>query len=241
MKMNAETAGWGRRYQTALSRYLKQGSAASLLPALRLGRQAVALGLETLDIALFHEQAQISPVSPGGPSVPQQSRCERAKDFFAETLVPVEKTHSAALKAAVRVDQLTRALHQRTVEASASTRHLARNITLREAAEASLRKSGKACTQLVQESNSLQTRLRNQTGKILSTQEEERQKTSLQLQDEIAQTLLAINIGLLALKTSAKANTEKLEKEIASTQRLVRESVKRINRFAHEFAIQHKN
>ena len=240
MKMDAETADWSRRYQTALSRYLKQGSAASRLPALRLGRQAVALGLETLDIALFHEQAQLSPVSLGGPAVPQQNRCERAKEFFAETLVPVEKTHSAALKAAVRVDQLTRALYQRTLEASASTRHLAQSITQREAAEASLRKSGKDCTKLVQESNSLLTRLRNQTGKILSAQEEERQKTSRQLQDEIAQTLLAINIGLLALKTSAKANTEKLEKEIASTQRLVRESVKRINRFAHEFAIQYK-
>ena len=46
-----------RRYQAALRRYLQQGPAASLHPAVRLGRQAVALGLETLDLAVIHEQA----------------------------------------------------------------------------------------------------------------------------------------------------------------------------------------
>lgn len=44
-------------YQAALRRYLKPGSAADARPALRLGRRAVALGLETLDLALIHEQA----------------------------------------------------------------------------------------------------------------------------------------------------------------------------------------
>ena len=240
MKMNAETTEWSRRYQTALRRYLKQGPAASVRPAQRLGRQAVALGLVTLDIAQIHEQAQKSFISAGGPSAPNPVNNELAKNFFDETIVPIEKTHGTALKVAVRVDQQTRALHQRTVESSASARHLARSITQREAAEATLKKSGRDSALLLKETNVLQKRLRAQTREVLSVRELERQKNSRHLQDEIAQTLLAINIGLLALKTSAKASTEKLEKEIASTQRLVRESIKRINRSAHEFVIQHK-
>jgi Phosphoserine phosphatase RsbU, N-terminal domain len=49
-------------YQTALRRYLQQGSAASLRPALKLGKWAVKYGLETLDLALIHEQALIAQV-----------------------------------------------------------------------------------------------------------------------------------------------------------------------------------
>lgn len=56
MKSNVQTADWAQRYETALRRYLKQGPEARLQPALRLGRQAVALGLETLNVAVIHEQ-----------------------------------------------------------------------------------------------------------------------------------------------------------------------------------------
>ena len=41
-------------------------------------------------------------------------------------------------------------------------------------------------------------------------------------------------------KEAAKANTGSLKKEIASTQRLVKQSVKTINRFAREFGLQHE-
>jgi Histidine kinase. len=51
-------------------------------------------------------------------------------------------------------------------------------------------------------------------------QEDERQKISHQLQDGIAQTLLGINVRLLALKTAAKGNTANLKKDIASILRL---------------------
>ena len=82
--------------------------------------------------------------------------------------------------------------------------------------------------------------MRHLTRKILSAQEDERQKTSRQLHDEIAQTLLAINVRLLTLKKAAKANTENLKKEIAETQRLVKQSVKTIQRLAHEFGVHHE-
>ena len=241
MKRKAEIAGWARRYRTALRRYLKQGASAGLLSAERLGRQAVTLGLETLDLAKVHEQALIPLVAADSSPAERQCVAERAKGFFDEAIVPIERTHRSALKADVRATQLTETLNRRTAESSASTQHLAQSITERQLAEASLKKSGKNRVKLMQESSRLQNSIQSQTRSILTAQEDERHKTSLHLQDEIAQTLLAINIRLLTLKTSAKASTEKFEDEIATTQRLVRKSIKRINRFAHEFDTQHKN
>src|SRR6266705_1850701 len=46
-----------QRYATALRKHLVQGPRASLQSARGLGRQAVAIGLETLDVARIHEGA----------------------------------------------------------------------------------------------------------------------------------------------------------------------------------------
>jgi signal transduction histidine kinase len=240
VKMNAKKSGWSRRYQTALRKHLGQGPGASLQPALGLGRQAVALGLETLDVAEFHEQALMTVASPGGSSRARQKKIERAKSFFAATIVPIEKTHRAALKADVRVNQLTQTLRRRTVESSASTRRLKRSIIQRRMVEESLKKSGDHHTHLLAESRRLQKHLRHLTREILSAQEDERQKTSHQLHDEVAQNMIAIDLPLLTLKKAARTSTASLKKEIAKTQRLVKESAKRLNRFDHEFVIRHK-
>jgi glutamine synthetase adenylyltransferase len=49
-----------QQYVAALEKHLKQGPQASLEPALKMGREAVALGLETLDLARIHEQALVT-------------------------------------------------------------------------------------------------------------------------------------------------------------------------------------
>ena len=185
------------------------------------------MGLETLALALIHEQALASLAASDGSVKTRKRTVNRAKLFFAETLLPIEKKHGAAMKANVRVNQMAQALHRRTVESASSTRHLKRNIIKRQKAEAALKKSGSDRTKLLRQSDNLHTLLREETRKIMSAQEKERKKNSLQLQNEVAQTLLAINIGLLALKTSAEANTRKFSKEIANTQRLVRASIKK--------------
>ena len=59
-------------------------------------------------------------------------------------------------------------------------------------------------------------------------QEHERKKISLELQDEIAQTLLGINVRLLTLKQHARNNTNGFKQEIASTQALVVQSAKSV-------------
>lgn len=236
--MKDDRERWAKRYQAAIRRCLRQGSPTSLASAVKLGREAASLGLETLDVALIHELAMKPMAARAGSAVARKKASERAKCFFSETIGPIEQTHLAAQKADVRVNLLIRSLRQRTLEAKDSARLLERSIAQRVVAEASLKRRGQDQARLLQESNSLQSRLKSHTCKMLSAQEVERKKTSLQLQDEVAQTLLAIHIRLLALKVAAKASGDKLEREIDHTQRLVNASVKRISRFAHEFAIQ---
>jgi signal transduction histidine kinase len=65
-------------------------------------------------------------------------------------------------------------------------------------------------------------------------QENERKKISLELQDEIAQTLLGINVRLLSLKQQSRNSTKGFKNEIASTRRLVVESAKSVRRVARE-------
>jgi signal transduction histidine kinase len=238
--VNAGEAGWFRRYQSELRKHVRFGPRSSRRGAQLLGLRAVALGMETLDVARFHVQALMRLASTGGSSRTTQKVIERAKIFFAETVVPIERTHGAAMKADVRVNQLTQRMRRRTAESSASTRRLERGIAQSKAAEAALMRSGKRRRRLLRESHRLQNRLQRQTRKILTAQENERQRTSRELHDEVAQALLAIHLRLLTLKTSAKANTGDLEKEIAQTQGLVQDSVKTIGWLAHEIGVNHE-
>jgi two-component system, NarL family, sensor histidine kinase DegS len=228
-------------YLAALRQHLQADPKANSPPALRLGRQAVALGLETLALARLHAQALATLVPPGGSSRTRESLVKRARAFFAEAVAPIEQTHRAALKAGTHLKQLDQTLRQRAVESSVSARHLKRGILQRQAAEAALKKSRKQRHKLLAESRRLQQHSRHLTHEILSAQEEEWRKISHQLHDEIAQILLGIHVRLLTLKKAAKANTGSLKKEIASTQRLVKQSVRTIHQFAYEVGLHHES
>ena len=121
-----------------LRKHLKQGPQASLQPARGLGRQAVASGLETLDVARIHEQALATLEA----SSSRDGIIKRAGMFFAEAITPIEKTHRAALKANARLDQLNKKLGRRTVDLAASNRSLKQGIAQRKAVEQALKKSG---------------------------------------------------------------------------------------------------
>jgi uncharacterized protein YdaT len=160
-------------------------------------------------------------------------------DIFAEAIAR-SRNHRAALKANVRLSQLNKTLRRRAVDLAVSNRHLKQGIVQRKAVEIALKKSREHYKKLLRESRHLQEHLRHLTHQILSAQEDKRGQISRELHDEIAQTLLGINVRLLTLKKEATFNTEGLKKEIASAQRLVEESVKTVNRFAREFGISHK-
>jgi signal transduction histidine kinase len=112
---------------------------------------------------------------------------------------------------------------------------LQRGVERRKTMEAALKQSGEHYAKLLKDSLQLQEGLRQLTHHVMTAQEEERRKISRELQDEIAQTLLGINVRLLSLKQEARTNTKGLKNEIASTQRLVVNSAKSVRRAAREF------
>jgi signal transduction histidine kinase len=234
--MKRKLSGLSGRYLAALQRHLKQGPRASLQPARGLGRQAVSLGLETLDVARIHEGA-LAALELGSR---RNGLIKRADLFFTETITPIEETHRAALTANARYSQLNKTLGQRTVELDASHRSLKRDITQRKTVEAALKQSGEHSQKLLEESLALQKHLQHLAHRILSAQEDNRNRISHELQDEIAQTLLGINVRLLTVKKGAELHTKGLRKEIANTQRLVNISAKSIERFARELGKHHE-
>src|SRR6266480_5722213 len=94
--MKRKLTGLLRQYQAALRKHLKQGPRASLQPPQGLGRRAMIIGLETLDLARIHEQALISLVLPGYSPGTREAMVRRAGIFFAEAITPIEKTHRTA-------------------------------------------------------------------------------------------------------------------------------------------------
>lgn len=220
-----------QRYQAALRQHLRQGPEASLQAAHDLGREAAALDLETLDMARIHESA----LAILEASSSRDGFIERAGIFFSEAITPIEKTHHAALKANVRLRQLSKSLGRRTVDLATTNRSLQKGILRRESAQKALKKSVQHSRKLLQESRRLQKQLQGLTRQLLSAQENKRRKISRNLHDEIAQTLLGINLRLFMLKKEAASKALGLKKEIASTRRLVDKSVKRIKRFAQNF------
>jgi signal transduction histidine kinase len=229
--MKQKSNGLSQQYVTALRKHLKQGSQASLQPALGLGRRAVALGLETLELARIHERAIVTLEAASGKDGIEK----RAKIFFNEAITPMVETHRVARRSNVHLSRMKETLNQRTEELAVTNRQLQRGIIRRKVMDDAFEKNGKHNSKCLEESLQLQKRLRLLTHRVMAAQEDERKSISRELQDEIAQTLLGINVRLLSLKQEARRNTKGLKNEIASTQRLVVKSAKSVRRVAREF------
>ena len=229
--MKQKPNGLSQRYVAALRRHLKPGPRAGLRPALRLGHQAVTLGLETLDMARIHEHALATLELSNG----KNRATQRAEIFFNEAITPIVETHRAAQQSNADLHRLNEPLGRRTAELAATNRQLKRDISRHKSVEAALKKSGVHYSKLLKDSLQLQESLRQLSHQLLVAQEDERKKMSVELQNEIAQTLLGLNVRLLSLKQEARSNTKGLKNEIASTQRLVIRSAKSVRRVAREF------
>src|SRR5438132_765092 len=123
MRQSTMKLTWRRlsqRYGEALRRHLKQDPATSLRSAGGWGRQAVARGVETLDVARMHAAALAMLEISGNRNGIEK----RAEKFFAEAIIPIENTHEAARKSRGRLGRLKERLDRRTVELAVSNRSL---------------------------------------------------------------------------------------------------------------------
>jgi signal transduction histidine kinase len=220
-----------KRYVTALRAHLKRGAGASFGPAVSVGRHAADLGLQTLQLALVHQQALVALEL----SAQKDGEVKRAEVFFSEAVTPIIARHKAARETRLELDRLSKALSRRTAELVASNHELRLGVVERERVEAALKRSGAHYNRLLSDSFRLHQRLRHLTHQVLEAQENERKHISRELQDEIVQSLLGINVRLLSLKEDARRNTKGLKKEIASTQELVAQSARSVRKVAREF------
>jgi PAS domain S-box-containing protein len=109
---------------------------------------------------------------------------------------------------------------------------LEKEIVRRQAVEDSLRISEQQQHELLEQSRSLQQQLREMSRGNLLALETERSRISQDLHDDIAQTLVGINVQLEALARRAEITPKVLRQDITRTQRLVSTAVKSILRFA---------
>jgi signal transduction histidine kinase len=231
--MKRKLNGLPQHYVAALRAHLRRPKT-SLPMARSLGRRAMALGLQTLDLARVHERALIALVLPDGPPRARAAMVRRAGKFFAEAVTHIEKTHRTAREANASLNQTVRTLNQRSAALIASNRQLQQEIRRRKSVETSLRRSERHHSRLLEQSCQMQEQLRRLSRQLLLAQEEERKTISRELHDEIAQTLTGINVRLAALKTEATRSNKGLQAKISSTQRLVEKSVAIVHRFARE-------
>src|SRR4051812_32739353 len=142
---------FSRRYQAALLTYLKQGSKARLQLAHGMGKQALAVGLQTLDLAKLHEKILVTDVLPNRTSGKRVALIKRAGTFFAEAIIPLETIHRGTREAAVHLNKIVEMLSQRTVELAASNVDLKQEIVQRKAVEEALKKSEHHYSQLLEQ------------------------------------------------------------------------------------------
>jgi signal transduction histidine kinase len=223
-----------RRYQTALRTHLKQGRHASLELARDPGREVLAAGLQTLDLARLHEKTLIAGVVHGCPANKHADLINQDGMFFAVAIAPIEKTRRGTREVTTQLKAVVETLSQRTMELAASNLELSREIRQSKAAEKALKKSERHYTRLLEQSNRLQEQLRQLFRQILPAREDERKRISRELHDVIAQTLTGINLRLAALKNEASLGAKGLDRNIASTQRLAEQSLNIVHRFARE-------
>lgn len=232
--MIAKLSAFKSSYWVELRKHLDHTAVTNLSAARSLGERAMALGLDTLEIAKIHEFGVSESVSVVEGASERLAKSRRGALFFAEVIVPIEDTHRGARESKNHLKVMIATLTRRTKDLAASNEELKAEILQRKEVEQSLRTSEQTTSQLLQHSREMQEELRLLSRRLLSVQEEERKRISRELHDVIAQALTGINLRLATLKTQAATNTKDFHRKIATTQRIVEKSVNIVHRFARD-------
>jgi PAS domain S-box-containing protein len=124
---------------------------------------------------------------------------------------------------------------QRRLEDMADTNlGLNREIVRRQTVEQNLKESEQSQGRLLKQARHMQGQLRHLSHQILQAQEEERLRISRDLHDEIAQTLVGINVQLATLTREAADGPKGLQQKIVHAQQMVEKSVEQVHQFARK-------
>src|SRR5688572_26277958 len=118
--MKSQFTQFAKEYRASLRDYLLGNP--SLKPARALGHQALAAGLEMLDLAKIHDRSVSAETQSILSSLSLARLIKKAGLFFAEVITPIEAHHRGAREAAVRLAKLIETLDKRTIELAASNR-----------------------------------------------------------------------------------------------------------------------
>jgi hypothetical protein len=227
---NDDTLRWSHRYQVALQKHLNQGTSESLRRVSGLGRQAAVLGMKVPDVAKIHK-SMLAHVLPAKSLAHTR---KRADIFCADTIIAIKHERVVVRKTKVQLNNHTKSLGQHSAHLAKTNRTLQRSINRSIVNETALMTNSSIHAKMLEETPLLHKHLRDMTHRLLLAQEDERMNISHELQNEIAQTLLGINVRLLSLKNTTNSNTREFRSGIASTQKLVLKSARSVRQFAHE-------
>lgn len=232
--MKKKSPELSQRYLAALRAHLTLRAPRNGKTARALGREVMAAGFGTLDLAKMHGQALVALASSHDFANARNGLLRRTGTFFTEAFVPVEEIHRATRESFQQLQQRAETLRRHTAALAAGNRQLRREIARRKAGEQAVRRAKERYRLLFTQSQLMQKKLRHMARQILAAQEAERRQISRELHDEVVQTLVGINVQLAALGSAASIGVRELRAKIAHTQRLVEKSVSAVHQFARE-------
>jgi two-component system sensor histidine kinase DegS len=197
-----------------------------------LGREAIAAGCNTLELAQMHERALIALAQDDDFSKTRSGLRRRTTRFFTEMLGPIEKSHQTTKESLQQAHQSAANLRQHTAELAKINRSLVREVARRKTSEQALLVGKEHNRQLLAQSNVMQKKLRSLAHQILSVQENERSAISRELHDEVVQMLVGVNVELTTMGKAATLDIDTFNSKILKIQRLVKKSVIAVHQFA---------